>query len=91
MKVLIGQMKNLQNRLGSFNDLRIQRDYLLNTIEDLPVSRKKSSKTLAAVGSLVGTLDMEKRTAKKAVVEAFMRFASPANQKLFQDLFASAP
>lgn len=89
INTLIEQLKKLQDNLGDFNDLRIQREYLLNIIEELPIAHQQSKKTLAAIGSLIGALDEEKQTVKDAFAKTFTDFASPANQGLFRELFAS--
>jgi len=89
MNALIGQLKKLQDNLGDFNDLRVQRGYLLDIIEELPMVQRQPNKTIAAIGSLVGALDKEKQTVKDAFAKTFTDFASPANQDLFRELFAS--
>ncbi len=88
IKALIAQLKYLQDNLGDYNDLCVQRDYLMKIIEELPDAQQKSKKTLAAIGSLVGALDKEKQTVKDAFAKTFTDFRSPANQKLFKKLFA---
>jgi CHAD domain-containing protein len=89
MNTLIGQLKKLQDNLGDYNDLRVQRDYLLDIIEELPLAQRQANKTIAAIGSLVSALDKEKQTVKDAFAKTFTDFASPANQALFRELFAS--
>jgi len=89
INTLIEQLKKLQDNLGDFNDLCVQREYLLNIIEELPIAHQQSKKTLAAIGSLIGALDKEKQTVKDAFAKTFTDFASPANQGLFRELFAS--
>jgi len=86
---LIGQLKKLQDNLGDFNDLRVQRDYLLDIIEELPMAQRRSKRIFAAIGSLIGSLDNEKKSVKNAFAKTFTDFASPANQELFKELFAS--
>jgi CHAD domain-containing protein len=88
INILIGQLKKLQDNLGDFNDLCVQREYLLNIIEELPIAHQQSKKTLAAIGSLIGALDSEKQTVKGAFAKTFTDFASLANQGLFRELFA---
>ena len=90
INTLIDQLKKLQDNLGDFNDLRIQREYLLNIIEELPIAHQQSKKTLAAIGSLIGALVNEKQAVKDAFAKTFTDFTSPANQGLFRELFASA-
>jgi len=89
ISVLIEQLKKLQDNLGNFNDLRVQEEYLLNITKKLPVTHQQLKKTLVAIGSLIGTLDRERQTVKDAFATTFTHFASPANRKLFRELFAS--
>lgn len=89
INVLIEQLKKLQDNLGDFNDLRVQEEYLLNITKKLPATHKQFKKTRAAIGSLIGTLDRERQTVKDAFAKTFTDFASPANRKLFRELFAS--
>ena len=89
IKILIYQLKKLQGNLGDFNDLSVQREYLLNVIEELPISHPQSKKTLVAIGSLIGTLEKEQQAVKDAFAKTFTDFASPANRGLFRELFAS--
>ena len=88
-KILIYQLKKLQNNLGDFNDLTVQREHLLNIIEELPMPQQQSKRTLAAIGGLIGALENEMQTVKDAFAKTFTDFASPANQGIFRELFAS--
>ncbi len=89
INALIGQLKNLQDNLGNFNDLCVQQEYLLKISAELPASQQQFKKTLVAIGSLIETLDQEKQSVKDAFAKIFTDFAAPANQELFQQLFAS--
>ena len=89
VNALIAQLKNLQDNLGDFNDLCIQREYLLNIATELPGDRQQLKKTLVAIGSLVEALNHEKQTVRDAFARTFTDFAAPANQALFKELFAS--
>jgi CHAD domain-containing protein len=89
INALIRQLKNLQDNLGDFNDLCVQQEYLLNVVAELPASQQQVKKTLVAIGSLIETLEEEKKAVKDAFARTFTDFAAPANQKLFQELFAS--
>jgi len=88
VKTLIGQLKNLQDNLGDFNDLCIQQEYLLNISVELPASQRQLHKTLVAIGSLIDTLDHRKKTVKDSFARTFTTFAAPDNQALFRQLFA---
>jgi CHAD domain-containing protein len=89
IKILIQQLRKLQDNLGDFNDLCVQEEYLLNTADELPVTDQQSKKTLEAIGSLIGTLDREKQIVKDAFARTFTEYASPENKNLFRKLFAS--
>ena len=89
VKALIEQLKNLQDNLGDFNDLCVQQEYLLNVSAELPAGQRQLQKTLVAIGSLIETLDHEKKSVRDAFARTFTDFAAPANQGLFQELFAS--
>ena len=89
INVLIEQLKKLQDNLGNFNDLWVQEEYLFNITKKLPATHHQLKKTLVAIGSLIGTLDRERQTVKDAFAKTFADFASPANRKLFRELFAS--
>jgi CHAD domain-containing protein len=89
IKILIQQLRKLQDNLGDFNDLCVQEEYLLNTADELPLTDQQSKKTLEAIGSLIGTLDREKQIVKDAFARTFTEYASPENKNLFRKLFAS--
>ena len=89
VKVLIGQLKNLQDNLGDFNDLCVQQEYLLNISAELPAGQQQVKKTLVAIGSLIETLDKKKQSVKAAFAKTFTDFASPKNQALFRELFTA--
>jgi CHAD domain-containing protein len=88
VNTLIGQLKNLQDNLGDFNDLCVQQEYLLNISAELPASQRQLKKTLVAIGSLIETLDHQKQSVKDAFASTFTDFAAPENQALFRELFA---
>jgi CHAD domain-containing protein len=89
VNVLIEQLKKLQDNLGDFNDFCIQEEYLLKIAEELPTTDQQAKKTLVAIGSLIGTLDEKKQAAKDAFAKTFTDYASPANKRLFRELFTS--
>ena len=84
---LIGQLKKLQDVLGEYNDFRIQQQRLQGLAGELPRTDSRSKKTVAAIGTLVKTLEREKLTVKKAFAKTFSDFASPSYRKVFQELF----
>jgi len=89
IKILIAQLKTLQDNLGDFNDLCVQEKYLLNIAEELPATGQQHKKVLVAIGSLIGILDREKQIIKDAFAKTFTDYASPLNKRAFKELFAS--
>ncbi|MGA8239019.1 MAG: CHAD domain-containing protein, partial [Desulfobacterales bacterium] len=89
MNSLIEQLKILQNKLGDLNDLCIQQEYLLAIADELPTTNKKNKRVLVSIGSLIGALDGEMRVIRKSLRKTLTDFASPFNEQLFRDLFAS--
>jgi CHAD domain-containing protein len=85
--VLIGQMKGLQNALGGFNDLSVQRAYLLRTAETLPTIGPDSWKELIAIGYLIKRMDDDQNAARAGLATNFAEFAAAPNQRLFRGLF----
>ena len=64
-------------------------EYLLNITEQLSTADQQSRKVLVSIGSLIGWLGREKQIIRDAFAEIFIVFASPLNNKLFRELFAS--
>lgn len=88
VNTLIGQLRKLQDNLGDFHDICVQQEYLINISDELPIIDRQSKKALVAIGSLIETLDGEKKIIKDAFAETFTEFASPENSRLFRKLFA---
>jgi CHAD domain-containing protein len=89
INILIEQLKKLQDNLGDFNDLCVQVEYLQEISEELPANQRQAKKALAAIGSLIGTLDRRRQMVKDAFAKTFTEFVSSANQALFRELFSS--
>lgn len=89
IRAQIGHLKKLQDLLGSYNDLCVQEQYLLDVARELRKTGRQSKKTSLAIGSLVATLTREKQTLQGAFAKTFSEYASSANQKSFRALFPS--
>ena len=89
MTRLIKQLRRLQDNLGDFNDLSVQQEYLMRMAEELPLDDPRSRNALVATGYLVENLGYEQKKVKANFAVTFTEFASPANQKLFRQLFAT--
>lgn len=86
--VLIEQLKQMQDNLGYYNDLRVQEKYLLNITAEIPKTGQQSKKVLVAIGSLIGTLGSKKQKVKETLGKTFTDFTSATNDRLFRELFA---
>ncbi|MCK6621325.1 MAG: CHAD domain-containing protein [Calditrichaceae bacterium] len=85
---LVKQLKGLQDNLGRFQDLFVQQGTLLSWVERFSAAAGEGEKTVIAIGSLVGSLEAEKRQVRSAFPGIFAKFASGGNKKLFKKLFA---
>ncbi|HXV98801.1 MAG TPA: CHAD domain-containing protein, partial [Anaerolineae bacterium] len=86
--LLIGQLKQLQNNLGEFNDLRVQQEHLSSIVTELSDEELQVRRTILAVGSLIGALDDKKLQVKEAFAQTFTDFMAPATQQLVKALCA---
>jgi CHAD domain-containing protein len=83
--VFVKQLKRLQDNLGDFNDLSVQREemksFLHNSRRPIPVE------TAAAVGALVARLEDRQKRVRKNFAETFATFAGRDNADRFDRLF----
>ena len=61
----------------------------MHMAEELPLDEPGSRKALVATGYLVENLGYEQKAVKENFARTFTQFASPANQELFRQLFAT--
>jgi len=88
IRLLIEQLKRLQDNLGDFNDLSVQQEYLLNIADQLPITDQGGRRTLLAIGSLIESLVYQQQRVKDAFAETFTAFASASNQEVYNQLFS---
>ncbi|MCP4669843.1 MAG: CHAD domain-containing protein [Desulfobacula sp.] len=86
IKALIKQLKKLQNNLGSFNDMYVQEQHLMNIALELSATDLNSKKNLMVIGSLMGTLNRKKQVFKSTFPKTFKDFAAQKNKKKFNEL-----
>jgi CHAD domain-containing protein len=84
---LIEQLKQLQDHLGEFNDLRVQQEYLSSLAPALPEEARQAYRPILAMGSLIGAMEAEKHRVKKTLAQTFTSFIAPANQEFVKALF----
>jgi CHAD domain-containing protein len=88
MKVLIKQLKQLQENLGDFNDLSVQQDYLIQHLNTIKPQTAQVVRLSAGVGGLITRLFAAHRTVRSQFMDVFDRFNAPDNRKRFKRLFA---
>ena len=87
MKILIRQLKLLQNNLGDFNDLSVQQDMLKYSLSLLKPGTIKTKKTSASIGGLLTALYHEHEEVRTRFEESFTRFSDAKNIALYKKLF----
>lgn len=85
---MIKQLKRLQDNLGEFSDLTVQQEYLLSIAESLDIDEARAKRALVATGYLVESLERKRQEVSADFVGTFKKFASPAHQKQFRNVFA---
>lgn len=87
MARLISALKQLQDRLGLWNDLSVQEEMLERHLADLEADIPENVQIAAAVGGLLTDVDQRRIEARKGLKAAFQQFASKNNVQHWQQLF----
>jgi len=87
MRSLINELKLLQDVLGDFNDIHVQRESLRRFADEMMETGVGPPETLMAMGRLMGQLETQQEIERGAFHERFRRFARGRNVSRFQKLF----
>ena len=87
IKRLIKVLKILQDNLGTFQDLQVQRETLRHFSHQMTAEAEVPPETLMAMGMLVEHLEHRQHQAREAFADRFAEFAVPENRKQFRELF----
>ena len=82
---LVKQLKRLQDNLGEFNDLSVQRAELRSFLKKH--NRSLSVETGAAIGTLIANLDIRQRDVRRRFKTAFASFVAHKTGARFEKLF----
>lgn len=82
------QLKRLQDRLGTFNDLSVQQQYLETYLDEIEHKAKKDIYLIAALGGLIATLHRMQIASREESIHELHVFSSSANRRLFGEAFA---
>jgi CHAD domain-containing protein len=88
---VIKELKRLQDHLGDFNDLHVQRDAIRDSAEEMMATEAGPPPTLLAMGQLMGQLEARQAMEQFAFRKRFKRFARRTRETAFRDLFGPAP
>ncbi|MDJ0836425.1 MAG: CHAD domain-containing protein [Acidobacteriota bacterium] len=89
MKLLIGNLKKLQENLGDFNDLCVQAETLQHYLDKIPAGRVGRGEVHISIGFLMGVLYSRQLEVRRQFHEKFTQFAGEENRLLFAELFGA--
>jgi CHAD domain-containing protein len=88
MKILIKQLKQLQENLGDFNDLSVQQEFLIDYLQGIAPRSPQGILLAAAIGGLITRLGIEHQRVRDQFLSVFAGFDDAENRKRFKTLFA---
>ena len=83
-------LKQLQNRLGEFNDASVQQKFLLDYWNQHPHGDEHSERTLA-IGGVVSVLNYRQSQQREKILEALTTFSNETTATLFKQTFSHPP
>jgi CHAD domain-containing protein len=87
-KKVVGDLKQLQDCLGEFQDSQVQRGEIHALADAMLAERAAPAATLLAMGEIAANLALSQAEARETFAERFTRFAGPAGQQRFRTLLA---
>ena len=88
-KVAVKKLKHLQDRLGLFNDLTVQGQYLETYLNEIEHKEKKDIKLIAALGGLIATLHGMQKIERDNCTNELHVFSNKKNRQIFTHTFAA--
>jgi len=82
----IKELKRLQDILGGFNDMEIQRDRLAGFAETLHADPSVKARVLLTMGRLAGALEQRQEAFRLAFHDAFVEFSGPTVRTAYDRL-----
>ena len=87
VRLLIKELKRLQDTLGSYNDMVVQRARLAALADRLTESGETNPDTIIAMGRLADGMAERQDEHRRAFADRFASFASAENRLLYQKTF----
>lgn len=91
LMALVKETKRLQDALGDFNDLYVQRSALLSFAGEMMSKGTAPPATLMAMGQLMGGMEAQQAAERERFHESFQRFSRKRNRARFEALFDGPP
>ncbi|HEY2270538.1 MAG TPA: CHAD domain-containing protein [Streptosporangiaceae bacterium] len=88
---VVGDLKQLQDCLGDFQDSEVQRDEISSLAEAMLAERAAPAATLLAMGEIAAKLARSQVQAREEFAARFARFAGPAGQERVRVLLEGRP
>lgn len=86
-KIAVNHLKSLQDKLGLFNDLTVQGEFLENYLEKIEHKENKDIMLIAALGGLISTLHTKQVEERKRCIEELAIFSNEQNRQIFKTTF----
>ncbi|MEE4273246.1 MAG: CHAD domain-containing protein [Thermoanaerobaculales bacterium] len=83
----IKELKRLQDILGGFNDMEVQRNRLAGFAETLHADPSVKARVLLTMGRVAGALETRQETYRLAFHDTFVEFSGPAVRTAYGRLF----
>lgn len=87
IKTLLRHLKVLQDNLGTFQDLHVQRTMLGTLLHEMSEVGKATRGVTLAMGFLIGHLEKEQKRIHREFYKAFESFDSPETRELIHSMF----
>jgi CHAD domain-containing protein len=89
-KKVIGDLKQLQDCLGEFQDSQVQREEIHALADAMLAERAAPAATLLAMGEIAANLAISQAEAREDFAMRFARFAGPESQQRIRTMLAEA-
>ena len=91
IRSIIRHLKILQDNLGEFNDLSVQRESLKAFVDKLDPSDEKHRESIVSTGGLISVLYDRQREVRSEFTERFNEFLDKETKSIFKKLFHVKP
>lgn len=91
LKELVGELKQLQDVLGEYQDLQVQIDSLEGYAAEMQTAGDVPAATLMAIGALTGQLYSRELEVREEMMPVLQRFARPKLRARFEAMLGGDP